>query len=253
MRDGVPILAEAGTGVGKSLAYLVPALRATLEGKRTIVSTYAISLQNQHNEKDNPLVFSLFPGKTEGISYEVMKGRGNYLCRLELENARSNLLLLADPNTQKIRRWADRDDCRGDVGELPFAFDAWSELVSTQDTCPGQACPHYDKCFYYRMRRAAGAGKIIVVNHALFLSDLVLRAGDPNGGILPDYDHVVFDEAHRLEDVATKTFGVEFGSRRITAIIERVKQIKGLDIDKSRLETLEQKNGELFIPLPTGR
>ena len=98
------------------------------------------------------------------------------------------------------------------------------------------------------MRFAAGESNLIVVNHALFLSDLALRVSDPNSGILPAYDHVVFDEAHHLEDVATKTFGVEFSSRHIAGLTERIRHIRGLDIDKSRLQTLEDLSTTLFIP-----
>ena len=130
----------------------------------------------------------------------------------------------------------------GDVADLPFTYPHWGEVASNMDTCRGQECQFYDSCFYYRMRQAAYGSKIVVVNHALFFSDLLLRRGDPNAGIIPDYDYVVFDEAHHLEDVATKTFGIEFGSRRLVNLMERIKHVKGLDIDRSRLQTLEDMN-----------
>lgn len=248
MREGKPCLAEAGTGVGKTLAYLIPAVRAAFQGKRTVISTHTINLQTQLMTKDIPLVLSLFPDAQERISAVLMKGRGNFLCKQELDNAGGDLFLMSDPQFERVRKWARREDCTGDVADLPFSFSAWGELTSTPETCRAQECPHYNSCFYYRMRWAAAESNLIVVNHALFLSDLALRRSDPNSGILPDYDYVVFDEAHHLEDVATKTFGIEFGSRRLVNLMERVRHIRGLDIDKSRLQTLEDMNASLFLP-----
>jgi ATP-dependent DNA helicase DinG len=248
MEAGKPCLTEAATGVGKTLAYLVPAVRAALRGKRTVISTHTINLQNQLMQKDLPLVLSLFTDAYEPVPYALMKGRGNYLCKQDFENARHDLFLMADPDFARIRRWAARPDCTGDVADLPFTFAAWSEIACNQDTCRSQECHHYNDCFYYRMRFSAAQSKIIVVNHALFLSDLALRRSDPNAGILPDYDHVVFDEAHHLEDVATKIFGIDFGSRRLVSLVERIRHIRGLDLDKARLQTLEDMNASLFLP-----
>jgi ATP-dependent DNA helicase DinG len=248
MQCGKPCLAEASTGVGKTLAYLVPAVRAALQGKRTILSTHTINLQNQLMEKDIPLVLSLFPEAAEQTPYALMKGRGNFLCKQSLENARSDLFLMADPQFRKVQKWAGRADCTGDVADLPFTFSAWNELTSTPETCRGQECFYYNSCHYYRMRWEAAESRIIVVNHALFFSDLALRLSDPNAGILPEYDNVVFDEAHHLEEVATKTFGIEFGSRRLVNLMERIKHLRGVDIDRGRLETIESLNADLFLP-----
>jgi ATP-dependent DNA helicase DinG len=248
MREGRPCLAEAGTGVGKTLAYLVPAVRAALEGKVTVISTHTISLQSQLIEKDIPLVLRLFPDAEEKVRATLMKGRGNYLCKQDFDNARSDLFLMTDPLFRQVDRWQRTSDCTGDVADLPFKFSAWGEISSNLDTCRAQECQHYNSCFYYRMRWEAAESNLIVVNHALFLADLALRRGDPNAGILPDYDYVVFDEAHHLEDVATRTFGIEFGSRRLVNLMERLRHIKGLDIDKSRLQTLEDMNAGLFAP-----
>ena len=248
MQAGKPCLAEAGTGVGKSLAYLIPAVRAALSGKRTIISTHTIGLQSQLVEKDIPLVLEMFGEAAGGLEPVLMKGRGNYLCKMELENSRSDLFLAADPDFHRLQRWAAKEDCTGDVADLPFPFESWRELTSTPETCRGQECRWYGNCHYYQMRFAAAESNLIVVNHALFFSDLALRVSDPNSGILPAYDHVVFDEAHHLEDVATKTFGVEFGSRSIAGLTERIRHIRGLDMDKSRLQTLEDLSASLFIP-----
>ncbi len=248
LRVGKPCLAEAGTGVGKTLAYLVPAVRAALEGKRTIISTHTISLQSQLIEKDIPLVLSLFPGAEERVSFELMKGRGNYLCKQSLNLAQGDLLLMTDPQFRRVRKWAAAEDCTGDLADLGFTFSAWSELISTPETCRGQECSFYNTCHYYRMRWAAAESSLIVVNHALFFSDLALRLTDSQSGFLPDYDHVIFDEAHHLEDVATRTFGVEFSSKRLSGVADRIKHVKGLDLDRSRLDTLEMLGSALFAP-----
>ena len=249
MQAGKPCMVEAGTGVGKTLAYLIPAIRAALDGKRTVISTHTINLQNQLIEKDIPLVLSLFPDALpEQVAATLMKGRGNFLCKQEMENARGDLFLMGDPQFHRIQRWAGQPDCSGDLADLPFTFSAWSDLTSTPETCPAQECRHYNTCFYYRMRWAAAESRIIVVNHALFFSDLALRLAEPNSGIIPEYDNVVFDEAHHLEDVATKTFGIEFGSRRLHYLMERIRHVRGLDIDRDRLKTLEEMNATLFQP-----
>ena len=175
LHEGKPCLAEAGTGVGKTLAYLVPAVRAALNGKKTVISTHTINLQNQLIDKDIPLVLSLFPEAEEKVTYELMKGRGNFLCKASLENARNDLFLMTDPLFRRVQRWAGREDCTGDVADLPFTFTAWSDLTSTPETCRGPECSYYNSCHYYRMRWAAAESNLIVVNHALFFSDLALR------------------------------------------------------------------------------
>ena len=248
MKKNSICLSEAGTGVGKSLAYLIPAVRAAINGKKTVISTHTINLQNQLIEKDIPLVLSLFPEAEAKIQAVLMKGRGNYLCKQNLENGRNDLFMMADPAFQKVRRWAGKMDCSGDLADLPFNFPSWHELTSTPETCRNQECFFYDNCHYYRMRKEAQEANIIVVNHALFFADLSMRMGDPNSGVLPNYDHVVFDEAHHLEDVATKTFGIEFGSRRLEMLMDRIRHIRGLDIDKAQLEEIETLNLGLFAP-----
>lgn len=248
MEEGLPCIAEAGTGVGKTLAYLIPAVRAAYKGKRTVISTHTINLQNQLMQKDIPLVLRLFPDSEERIFPVLLKGRGNYLCKLELDNAHDDLFLMADPQFHRVEQWARKEYCGGDLAELPFTFPNWYELTSTPETCRGQECKYYNSCFYYKVRFAAMESNLIVVNHALFLSDLALRLSDPNAGILPNYDHVVFDEAHHLEDVATRTFGTEFTSRRIAILMDKLRHVRGLDIDKARLQTIEDTANRVFAP-----
>ncbi|MCS6775300.1 MAG: helicase C-terminal domain-containing protein [Chloroherpetonaceae bacterium] len=252
MCEARPCLAEAGTGVGKTLAYLIPAVRAALRGQTTVISTHTINLQSQLIEKDIPLVLRLFAGAADQISATLMKGRGNYLCLQALDYAQGDLLLSQEPNFERLKRWARRNGCTGDVADLPFSFGAWSDLTSTPETCRAQQCRHYNDCFYYRMRWKASESNLIVVNHALFFSDLALRLSDPNAGFLPNYHHVIFDEAHHLEDVASKAFGIEFGSRRLVTLTERIKYLKGLDLDRERLRALEDLNAGLFASFVQG-
>jgi len=242
-QSGLPGMIEAGTGVGKSLAYLIPAVRAAALGKKTVISTHTLNLQAQLIERDIPLVQSLM--KEVKVKAVVMKGRGNYLCRQDLDAAEADLFHATDPLFRELKRWVRKTDS-GDVAELPFVYSSWYEVAANQDTCRSKECHYFDRCFYYNMRRDAGDANLIVVNHALFLSDLVIRRTEPESSILPDYDYVVFDEAHHLEDVATKAFGLEVANGRIPRLVERIRRTKGLDINSARLSALDHLNDELF-------
>ncbi len=219
-----------------------------MNNKRTIISTHTISLQNQLINRDIPTVLDLIPGARERVRYSLMKGRGNYLCSVALDYARTDMFLAGDPQFKKVQRWANTPNCTGDVADLPFSFSAWSELTSQPETCSGQECEFFEDCHFYDMRRRAAESNIVVVNHALFFADLALRLSNPDASLLPDYAHVVFDEAHHLEDVATRSFGVEFNSRRLVTLIERIKRIKSVDINVDRLNSLEDLNKRLFTP-----
>lgn len=242
-QTGRPGLIEAGTGVGKSLAYLIPAVRAAALGKVTVISTHTLNLQAQLLEKDIPLVQSLL--KEVKVKAVAMKGRGNYLCKQDLDAAEADLFHATDPLFRELKRWSRKSDT-GDVAELPFVYSNWFEVAANQDTCRSKECHYFDRCFYYRMRREAGDANLIVVNHALFLSDLMLRREEPESAILPDYDYVVFDEAHHLEDVATKVFGLELANGRIPRFVDRLRRTKGLTVNSERLSSLERLNEELF-------
>lgn len=243
LTKGKHCLVEAGTGVGKTLAYLVPVLRAIARGKKSVISTHTINLQTQLIEKDIPLVIRLFPELD--VKAVLMKGRGNYLCLQDMDVANSDLFLSIDPLFRRLKGWA-RTTQTGDLADLPFVYPFWHEVAVNADTCRAQECRFYDCCFYYRMRRQATEANLIVVNHALFLSDLVLRRADPQSGILPNYDYVILDEAHHLEDVATKVFGLEFDNRRIPLLVDRIRRVRDLDINADRLDTLENFNLSLF-------
>ena len=236
-------LAEAGTGVGKTMAYLVPAIEQIRKGKTVVISTHTLNLQGQLMQKDIPLLQEAVG--EPGFEAVQVKGMGNYLCRANLEFESSQPLLIQDPMYQKILEWVQETET-GDQAEIPFRVANWSELSCDRDSCHRQDCAWYDTCFYYGMRRAAEKAGLLVVNHALFLSDLVIKMGDPGAGILPPYDLVIFDEAHRLEEVAAKTFGIEYSNYRIPSFLNRIRRIKGAEIDPGKVDTVESLNKDLF-------
>lgn len=220
LETGTPLLAEAGTGTGKTLGYLVPAV---LSGKRVIVSTATRTLQDQVFTKDIPLLRDVV-----GLPFEaaLLKGRSNYLCahRFEAFDQRPSFSTPDDAvHWEPFRRWALSTQT-GDRGEtqVPERWSGWPLVSTTSDACLGGKCPLYESCFVTRGRRAAADCDIIVVNHALFFADLSLRArgGEDALGILPPYDAVVFDEAHALEDVATEHFGVTVSAGRLTSLAQ---------------------------------
>lgn len=218
LHDGRFLLAEAGTGTGKTLAYLVPAV---LSKKRVIISTATRTLQEQVFLKDIPLLRDVV-----GLPFRaaLLKGRANYLCAQRFDAFERNPLF---PTPDDARHWeAFRDWAyetqTGDHGEtqLPDAWGPWPQVSTTSDSCLGGKCPHYDACFVTRARREAEDCQVVVVNHALFFADLALKqkGGEKELGVLPAYDAVVFDEAHALEDVATEFFGQAASSARLFAL-----------------------------------
>jgi len=213
---GRALVVEAGTGTGKTLAYLLP---AALSGLKMVVSTATKTLQEQLKDKDVPLLVQL------GVraSFAFLKGRQNYLC-LYRARAFAQQPLFARPEEASflrlIEEWAGRTE-EGDRAELegvPETLELWRDLTSTADQCGGSKCPDYDGCFVFKARRRAADADVVVVNHALFFSDLKLRsssAGDGGAAILPRYDGVIFDEAHGVEETATEHFGSTLSSHRV--------------------------------------
>lgn len=204
------LLCEAGTGTGKTLAYLIPAI---LSGKKVVVSTATRALQEQIANRDLPLLerMGLDPRAA------VMKGLSNYLCLRRFEEQR---LASLDPALRLVEDWR-RTTFTGDVSELstlPEDHPVWRDVTSSSDTRLGAGCAHFDECFVTRMRREADAARLVIVNHHLFFADLALRGPHP-GRVLPEYDAVIFDEAHQLEDIATDFFGVRVSSARIEVIL----------------------------------
>lgn len=244
-RGGIALI-EAGTGVGKTLAYLIPALQRAKPDHKIVISTHTLALQSQLAEKDLPLVQSLWPSPAPAA---VVKGRGNYLCLQDYEASQADLWTVGDAQFAAIGRWS-KHSRTGDVAELDFSYPGWADVRANVDTCKGQDCRFYDRCFYYQMRRQAQEASIILVNHALFFSDLVLRqSGDADAKLLPDYDFVVFDEAHHLESAAAGAFGISFSSARLPGLVEKIKRaVRHLDIDQDRLRAIASSATQLFAP-----
>ena len=211
------LLAEAGTGTGKTLAYLVPAV---LSGRRVVVSTATRTLQDQLFDKDLPLLGAAgLPAHAA-----LLKGRANYLCLQRFQQFEGRPLFDTPADAQAwdaVRDWAGRT-ATGDRAELdvPDDWSAWAQLSTTSDGCHGARCPRFEDCFVTRARRAAEQAQLVVVNHALFFADLALRARGEGLGlqVLPPYDAVVFDEAHALEDVATEHFGTQVSSGKLLGL-----------------------------------
>jgi len=219
LRHGRALMVEAGTGTGKTLAYLLPAARS---GLKVVVSTATKTLQEQLADKDVPLLRSL------GVDAKVafLKGRQNYLCLLRFDQFLRNPTFAVREEAalfDGIARWAETTQTgdRAELTELPDNLASWRDLSATADQCIGQKCAHYDRCFVFRMRRQASEADVIVVNHHLFFADLALRsssAGDAGAAVLPRYDAVVFDEAHAVEEVATEHFGAQLSSFRVAEL-----------------------------------
>ena len=211
------LLVEAGTGVGKSFAYLVPAIeRVTSNGGRVVVSTHTIALQEQLIEKDIPYLQSIYPTP---FSACLVKGRANYLGLRRLARTSARQARLLDLNDDiaslhAIEEWAyeTTDGSLTDLPRAPAPY-LWERVRSDADDCLGRNCPHFQSCFYQRARRRAQAAQILVVNHALLFSDLALRS--QGAALLPDYDHVILDEAHTMENVAADHLGVGVTSSQI--------------------------------------
>jgi ATP-dependent DNA helicase DinG len=217
--DGRVLLCEAGTGTGKTLAYLVPAV---LSGKKVIVSTATRALQEQIFFKDLPLVAKAIGREPRAA---LVKGLSNYLCKRRLAELRQSPEALRPAVARAlaaVERFRD-DTEMGDLAELASLREddpVRLAISSSSETRLGPGCAHYDECFVTRMKREAEAAQIVIVNHHLFFADLALRGPHP-GRVLPDYDAVVFDEAHRLEDIATDFFGFRISETRVErALVE---------------------------------
>jgi ATP-dependent DNA helicase DinG len=225
------LLVEAGTGTGKSFAYLVPAiLFATADqggeqqkSRRVVVSTHTISLQEQLLEKDLPLLNSVIPREFSAV---LVKGRSNYISLRRLQNAqeRARNLFQRPDDFEELTRLADwakatNDGSRADLEFRP-APSVWDEIASDSGNCLGRTCPTYKACFYHTARRRSQNAQILVVNHALFFSDLALRQFKVR--LLPDYDAVILDEAHTVEDVASDHLGIRLTSSQVDYNLRRL-------------------------------
>jgi ATP-dependent DNA helicase DinG len=218
------LLVEAGTGVGKSFAYLVPAiLAAAKKDCRVVVSTHTISLQEQLLRKDIPFLQSVMPQPVRAV---LVKGRGNYLSLRRLRTAQQKANTLLDTHGAvdqliHIGRWS-RQTADGSKSDLPFQpyESVWDLVQSDSGNCLGRKCPHHAGCFYFAARKKVFGANLLVVNHALFFADLALRRS--GGGLLPDYQVVVFDEAHTLEDVAADHLGLSVSQGGVDYVLNQL-------------------------------
>jgi predicted DnaQ family exonuclease/DinG family helicase len=217
-RDGGALLAEAGTGVGKSLAYLVPAIGRALAGERVIVSTHTLPLQDQLVRKDIPALQAAL-GST--IEIAVLKGRSNYLCPRRWQSFRGQVATRDEARLllkTLVWRTATSTGDRAELNLLGAESDLWGRVSADDETCDARRCARVaGGCYLQRARDAAARAGIVVTNHALLLQDARMR-----GALLPETDHLVVDEAHRLEDVATDAFGLALEDRGMRRALERV-------------------------------
>ncbi len=252
------LIVEAGTGTGKTLAYLLPALRS---GRRVIISTGTKNLQEQLFFKDIPFLESLLGP----LRVCYMKGRANYVCRHKLYALRSQPILSGLEEISQyhtIAEWEKTTETgdRAEIDDLPETSQLWAKLDARSDACLGQSCPDYERCFITEMRRKAAESDVIIVNHHLFFADLAIKqqAGSaPDGGVLPDAGIVIFDEAHELEDVASSYFGISLSNIRFEELARdletmlRAKQALNSSIT-SAAQTARERARMFFAALPRG-
>lgn len=214
---------EAGTGVGKSYSYLIPAVLWSLNNaEKVVISTGTINLQQQLCEKDIPAVEKIIDKK---INFVLMKGRQNYICRRRLMEA-SSMLDLFEGETDEIKKIAEwsANSNSGDRSELTFmpSENAWTKVNSESDACMGMRCPFHNECFVMKVRKEAASANIIVVNHHLLFADIESRlngAGFDDAAVLPPYKHIIFDEAHGIENAATSFFSESVNRFKINKLI----------------------------------
>ena len=242
--DGGIGLLEAGTGVGKSLGYLVPALRwAAANRERTIVSTNTINLQEQLVGKDLPYLARALDDQP--VRFALLKGWRNYLCRVRLEQATGGAAQLFDDGMaselDSLRAWAERTD-DGSLADLPAPprSEVWDEVSAEPDVCTRTKCTHFEDCFLFKARRAAAQADVIVVNHHLLLADLAVRRVAQNwedAAVLPAYSRLVVDEGHHLEDAAAAHLGTTVTRRALARLVNR----------------LDRRGGKGLLPLLAAR
>jgi ATP-dependent DNA helicase DinG len=255
--DGVTLV-EAGTGTGKTLAYLVP---AALHDRRIVISTGTRTLQDQIASHDVPL---LERALGERLPIAVLKGLPNYVCRRRYGELLRSAAADADPEIARylplVRDLVESSETgdRAELRDLPEDAAIWAAIQSGSDTRIGPRCRHHDACFVTKARRRAEEARIVVVNHHLFFADLALRAkgtGQRERGVIPDYDVAIFDEAHQIEDVATSFFGAQLGSQRVETLVRDAERALGKEIDRvteGLLRSVRVRGQNVFERVPRG-
>jgi ATP-dependent DNA helicase DinG len=256
------LIVEAGTGTGKTLAYLLPALRRAREQKqRIIISTGTKNLQEQLFFKDIPFLESILGP----LRVCYMKGRANYLCKQKLYALRDNPILSGLEEIDQfhhILKWEKTTFTgdRAEVNSLPEHSPLWHKLDARSEVCLGQSCPNWEPCYITGMRRKALESDIVIVNHHLFFADLSIKqqaAGAPDAGILPEAAAVIFDEAHELEDVASQYFGIALSNARFDELVRdtdsmlKAKSVSTFAIE-SATSTIRERSKLFFSSLPAG-
>src|SRR6201999_312034 len=258
LQESKHLIVEAGTGTGKTLSYLLPALRT---GQRVIISTGTKNLQEQLFFKDVPFLESLLGP----LRVCYMKGRANYLCRHKLFALRSQPILSGLEEIAQYQAIADWEKTtetgdRAEIDDLPEASALWSKLDARSEACLGQTCPDYGRCFITEMRRKAAESDVVIVNHHLFFADMAIRQqakAAPDAGVLPEAGVVIFDEAHELEDVASSYFGISLSNVRFEELARdletmlRAKQALNTGIT-SAAQTMRERARMFFAALPRG-
>lgn len=249
--EGGTLLAEAGTGTGKSVAYLVPAIRWGVQNReRTVVSTNTINLQEQLVDKDLPFLRRTLG---EAFRFALVKGRRNYVSiRRARLAAESSGVLFEDgqrAELEAIVSWLGSTR-EGSIQDLPFqpSAEVWDEVASESDVCLRARCPHFESCFYQRARRDAASADVLVVNHSLLFSDLAVRRAAGNytaPAVLPPYRRLILDEAHNLEDAATSHLGASVSRRGIFRLLGRLDR-RGRGILRAVEERLKAGRDDLL-------
>jgi ATP-dependent DNA helicase DinG len=254
--EGRHLIVEAGTGTGKTLAYLVPSILSGRQtGKRIVISTGTKTLQEQLYFKDLPFLQALF---ADPVAACYMKGRNNYLCRQKLYDAEREPVLTGLDERREfkvIRAWepVTQTGDRSELKDVPENSSTWWKLDARSDNCAGQKCAQFERCFITERQRRANESDIIIVNHHLFFADLAVREQSPFNSILPDYHAVIFDEAHEIEDVAGQYFGMSVSNLQIqevvkdTAAVSRRKLFATPELDRALIQLGDR--GEQFFRL----
>ena len=251
------LIAEAGTGIGKTLAYLAPAVSS---GLRVVISTGTKNLQEQILGKDLPILEKALGGPVDA---QVMKGRSNYLCIYRADRFATQPLLPSAADTgiySTIVSWQHETHTgdRAEIPDLPDESALWRELSASGEQCLGRRCKAYERCFVTSMRRRAQGAPLVIVNHHLYLADLSLRqrVGDPSVLLLPPHDLAVFDEAHELDEVASQHFGLQVSERRVEELcrdtLKAADDPEVLDRVRPVLDTVRRHTAVLFDSLPFG-